>query len=497
MTAEVSFEKIPRDSAAEAAFLGAIMISAKALAEQRQRVRASDFFLLAHRHIFAACVTLADQGQPVDLITVHNELIRNGTGVEAGGLSLLQEIVLATESAANADHYAGIIIRDSQLRQFLKLGGSIVDAAQAPNADPEDISARLLMSYEASLKRSAATLGLAWQLPVDILAPVPPVPWVVPGLHLAPGRPCIVAGYGASAKTLSCQAMAVAAAAGIPVWGHFEPARALRIRHVDSEQGDGATRRRYRRLAYALGVGHEHLGDRLQMVSFPGIYLSGKGAEAAWKRVADGADIIILDSLRALTPGVDENSSEMRRHLDPLTRISEATGAVFVIIHHAGKTPSDPSAAKREGRQQLRGSSGIFDAAGSVFLLKGAGNEPKKMEQVKAPADAEGGALDPFWLTVEDITDGSNDRAGVRVLYHAENPSADVAAAPLAKIDRLREQIVAVIQERPGISGNMLRQSVGGRVAAVLETLSEMVNEGKIKRIVREGRGAGDAYFLI
>jgi hypothetical protein len=462
----------------------------------RGRVKPADFYLLKHRHIWDACVALVDAGQPADLITVQDEIERRGAMDEVGGIAVLQDIAMAVESAANVDHYASIIIRDAELRNFIRLGEQIATAANMPSADPEDLAARLLISYEARQRRSAAQLGLPWQCPAEIFAPVPPVPWIIPGLHLAPGRPCIVAGYGASAKTLACQAMAIAAAAGRPVWGEFAPARPLRVRHVDAEQGEGATRRRYKRLGYAMGITELDLEDRLKMVSFPGIYLSGKNSESAWKRVADGADLVVIDSLRAMTPGTDENSSDMRRHLDPLTRISEGTGCTFVVIHHAGKTPTEPG-SRRESRQQLRGSSGIFDAAGNVLLLTGKGSDPKKVEQAKAPADAEGGGLDPFYLVVEDVADEhGNDRAGVRVVFHAEDPGGS-EAAPTAKLDALRMKIMAVIQERPGLSSRMIAEAVGGRGAVVYETLNSMVDEKAITREFRQGKGGANAHFIL
>jgi hypothetical protein len=261
-----------------------------------------------------------------------------------------------------------------------------------------------------------APVGFRWLSVSEILEPLPPVSWKVEGIHLAAGRPFMFAGYGASMKTLTCQALAVAAAAGEKVWGHFPTPGPLRVRHVDSEQGVSATRRRYQRLIFAANLTADQLGNRLQVVSFPPVHLSQPGAESAWRGAAEGCDILILDSLRALTPGVDENSSEIRRCLDPLTRISEETGCAIVLVHHAKKSgQADQSTSVTE---RLRGSSGIFDACGAVFFLDGKGQEPRKVEQVKTPADAAGGIIEPFWLAVEDVPNDKGDPfAGVRVFH--------------------------------------------------------------------------------
>jgi len=211
----------------------------------------------------------------------------------------------------------------------------------------------------------------------------------------------MLAGYGSSMKTLTCQALAVAVAAGKPVWGHFPTPAPLRVRHVDAEQGLFDTRLRYQRLILAAGLHADDLGDRLELVSFPLVNLSKVDSESEWERAADGWDVLILDSLRALTPGVDENSSEVRRCLDPLTKISDKTGCAFIIIHHAKKQGKPEEGLN--GAERVRGSSGIFDACGAVFFLDATASPGvRKVEQQKTPASAAGAPLDPFYLAIAD-----------------------------------------------------------------------------------------------
>jgi hypothetical protein len=489
---------LPHDEQAERAVLASCVLDGTKIPAVRQRLREPDLFILAHRHIYHAILALHDAGLPADPVTIEDELHRQGIPPEEYGNTFgLHDVCFAVESAANALHYADIVIRASERRIFLRLGSQIEQAASDPTVSPDDLHSRLASATRAAAQRRATTSGIEWRGTLDILAPVPPVNWRVPGLHLAPGRPCIVAGYGASLKTLACQALAIAAAAGLPAWGHFHIPAPLRVRHIDAEQGEGATRRRYRRLAFAANIDHESLAGRLELASFPPILLSGRGAEAAWSKVADGADIVLIDSLRAMTPGMDENSSEMRRYLDPLTRISEATGACFLIIHHAAKSPTDPHSTRREARQQLRGSSGIFDAAGSVFLLSGNGNGPRKVEQVKAPADAEGGAIEPFWLTAEDVAGLHDDREGVQVIHHAECPASDTQEAPSARVDMVRSRLLTLIQERPGLSARAIREAVGVRPALSIDVLRQLVDEGRVSRVVSIKKGGGDAYYIL
>jgi len=351
----------------------------------------------------------------VDPITLEDELRRSEKWEEVGELYGLQEVLFELDSAANMDHHVSIVLQHSERRAFLRLADQISKAALDPSATPDDLRARLTIAAEASQARGAITTGLEWIDAADFAAPLPAVNWMIDGLHVGQGRPAMVAGFGFSGKTLACQSLALQAAAGVKVWEHFRVPRQLNVRHVDSEQGRADTMRRYQRLAYANQIDLADLEGRLKVVSFPPLYLNQPGSEAAWRRAAEGVDLLILDSLRALTPGADENSSEMRRCLDPLTRISDETGCAFVVVHHSPK-PSDQ--AKREGAHKLRGSSGIFDACGNVLLLEvNKGEQVRTVEQVKSPAGAAGGTIPKFYLAIEDVPSETSRPAGLRVVY--------------------------------------------------------------------------------
>ena len=70
----------------------------------------------------------------------------------------------------------------------------------------------------------------------EIFAPLPPIPWLVQALRLAPGAPVVLAGYGFSGKTLLAQEIALCVASGKPVFGLFT-CRMGRALHLDFEQG--------------------------------------------------------------------------------------------------------------------------------------------------------------------------------------------------------------------------------------------------------------------
>jgi hypothetical protein len=424
----------PHNREAERSVLGAILNYPAAIGRVAGLLRPADFWNLEHRNIFQAMARLAKRGDPCDILAVESELNRMTAKDrridylnEVGGLDYLHDLGQAVESAGNVEYHAGLVREAAQLRRIIEDARKDAEEAARPGADPADMQRR--QRERLGDESPVVAQRVEWVGVSEILSDLEPVEWLIEGIQLAAGRPFMLAGFGGSMKTLTCQALAVAAAAGKPIWGHFPPARALHVRHVDWEQGLRDTRSRYQRLMFADNLHADDIGDRLQLVSFPPINLSKPEHEAAWRRAAEGCDILILDSLRAMTPGVDENSSDIRRCLDPLTKISSETGCAIVLIHHAKKLGKQENGEERlSTAERVRGSSGIFDACGAVFFLDGRDQEPRKVEQVKTPAGAAGGSIKPFWLTVTDIPNSSgNMKAGVQLRY-----SVDGRALPLS-----------------------------------------------------------------
>lgn len=103
-----------------------------------------------------------------------------------------------------------------------------------------------------------------------LAAPLPPLDYLVHqlGISSGSGAPHLLAGYGFSGKTVAAQSMALALVAGRCVWGAFH-SQERRVIHIDLEQGDRLTRRRYQRLALAMSVELPPLDDRLVVAILP------------------------------------------------------------------------------------------------------------------------------------------------------------------------------------------------------------------------------------
>jgi RecA-family ATPase len=329
------------------------------------------------------------------------------------------------------------------------------------------------------------TLGVA-----EIFAALPPITWRIEGLKLAPGATAVFAGYGYVAKSMALQSIGVSCAAGRPVFGVYrvDPCRVL---HLDYEQGRRLTFERYQRLARAMAVDPRELEDRLRVAIHPALYLDSAGAEDALTRAFEGVGIVIVDSLRAAAPSADENSSEIRRHIDVMSRAAEKTGALPLLVHHARK-PSEMT--KGGAKMTIRGSSAIFDACASVFVLDAEKGEPTRVHHEKDRIT--GTTVADFGLSVEDVAIDGDPRGGLRIVHlEAEQlaPVRDDAGA--SRFCKAIETARKCIAENPGIAGaEAVREHVGARAGIVRAAVKQLLADGDV--VARKGNRNGLRLYL-
>jgi hypothetical protein len=278
---------------------------------------------------------------------------------------------------------------------------------------------------------------------VEMAKPLPELDYLVPALGLASGAPVLVAGYGFAGKTVSLQSLALSVATGRSVWGVYGCTRG-RVVHLDYEQGRRVTHERYQRLASGMGFDLAAVGDSLRLAVNPAVYLHGSDALDVYKRVCDGTSLVIVDSLRAAAPTLDENASEVRQTLDLMNRAAEPYGTVVVFVHHVRKPKSEGDGG---ARYRIRGSSALYDAAGSVFVFGAEKGQPTRVEHEKCRN--RGILVDDFGLRIEDVDRGEGP-TGLRVV-HLEAQQLAAAGAPRGSaLTAQADRIVAYLRALPG-----------------------------------------------
>jgi replicative DNA helicase len=138
--AAIAAERIPpQNLEAEVSVLGALLQESSALLKAMEVLRPPDFYKEAHRKIFAACVDLFERNEPVDLVTLANELMRRKVLEEVGGASYLASLVDAVPTAANVGHHARIIKDKALLTALIQKATAVVGRAYADTEDVDEV----------------------------------------------------------------------------------------------------------------------------------------------------------------------------------------------------------------------------------------------------------------------------------------------------------------------------------------------------------------------
>ena len=116
----------PHSIEAEQAVLGGVMLDNMAWERVSELLSESDFYRHDHRMIFKALVRLASRNQPFDVVTLAEDLDKEGLIDQVGGLAYLGQLAKNTPSVANISAYAQIIRERSTLRQLISVSTEIV-----------------------------------------------------------------------------------------------------------------------------------------------------------------------------------------------------------------------------------------------------------------------------------------------------------------------------------------------------------------------------------
>jgi replicative DNA helicase len=130
---------LPNDLLSEQSTIGGMLLSQEAIAEVFEYVKADDFYAPKHETIFNAILALYSKGEPTDVITVTDELTKNGELVRAGGADYLHQLTSIVPTAANAPFYAQIVAEKATLRRLVEVGTRIAQMGYSNEGEVEDL----------------------------------------------------------------------------------------------------------------------------------------------------------------------------------------------------------------------------------------------------------------------------------------------------------------------------------------------------------------------
>ena len=129
----------PHNLDAEASVLGSVLLDSEVLDRLEGLLSADAFYKEAHRKIWEAMVALRARRDPVDLVTLSEELRQGGELENVGGLSYLVGLSEHTPTAAYADYYGRIVAEKWILRKLIAAAGEAMRMAYDEEGSLEEI----------------------------------------------------------------------------------------------------------------------------------------------------------------------------------------------------------------------------------------------------------------------------------------------------------------------------------------------------------------------
>ncbi|MBT8385114.1 MAG: replicative DNA helicase, partial [Bacteroidia bacterium] len=152
----------------EEAVLGAMMIDRKGVDDVIDILHADAFYKQAHHHIYHAMIVLFNESEPIDLLTVSNQLRKEGKLDLVGGDFYLVGLTQKVSSSAHIEFHARIIIQKYIQRRLISISSEIIDEAYDETSDVFDLldsaETKLFEVTQGNLKKSSeAAEGLVSQ----------------------------------------------------------------------------------------------------------------------------------------------------------------------------------------------------------------------------------------------------------------------------------------------------------------------------------------------
>ncbi len=139
----------PHDNDAELAVLGALLIDREAITVVSELIKPDNFYSDINRMIYEAMLSLWDERQPIDLLTLTSVLKKKKQLEKVGGSAYLSSLANVVPTAANVEHYAGIVRERYVRRSMISLGAQMTDSA----FEEEKPASEILDSAEQSIFR--------------------------------------------------------------------------------------------------------------------------------------------------------------------------------------------------------------------------------------------------------------------------------------------------------------------------------------------------------
>jgi replicative DNA helicase len=155
-------QEIPQNLEAEASLLGAVLIDRDAIVKIADTVTHEDFFDQRHKHIYEALARLYERREPIDVLTLADQLKNTGVLEIIGGASYLTELTNFVPTASHVEQYAEIVAQKALRRRLIGASQDMVelgyDESKSLKELIEDAESRLFAVSQQHVKQSIVSL---------------------------------------------------------------------------------------------------------------------------------------------------------------------------------------------------------------------------------------------------------------------------------------------------------------------------------------------------
>jgi replicative DNA helicase len=128
----------PHDDEAEEAVLGSLLIDSDATPRVAVFLESDDFFRQKHGWVYGACMALFARNEPINQISIADELSRRQQLDETGGLPFLSHLIATVPTSVYAENYGQVVRRLSVMRRLISAGGRISEIGYRAELDEEE-----------------------------------------------------------------------------------------------------------------------------------------------------------------------------------------------------------------------------------------------------------------------------------------------------------------------------------------------------------------------
>lgn len=152
----------PQATDLEEAVLGALMLEKEALTTVIEILKPESFYKDSHKEIFTAILQLFDNSEPIDILTVTNQLRKNGTLEFAGGAFYISGLTQKVNSAANVEFHARIVSEMAIKRELITIATEIEQEAYEDTTDTfnllDKVEQKIFGVSESNIRKNYADM---------------------------------------------------------------------------------------------------------------------------------------------------------------------------------------------------------------------------------------------------------------------------------------------------------------------------------------------------